>query len=415
VTETRPDETPLPQLPQLSAVEQRVLGVLLEKEVTVPASYPMTVNAVRTGCNQSSSREPVTDYDERVVHETLRGLKARDLVAVTWDDRGRRTLKYVQALVARLDLAPAERALLTVLLLRGAQPPGALKTRTERLHPFTDRDQVEACLQRMAAASPPLVRQLPRRPREQDHRWVHLLGPVEDAEAPATLAAAPAVDRDAVLAEGAEARDARVRAGYGAIAAEYAESLTGELDDLPFERWLLERVAAHAGTDPVVEVGCGPGHVTAYLAEAGADATGLDVTPEMVEEARRRYPDGVYEAGDLRSLMRPVTATGWAAVLGWYSLIHLAASELPAAVEALVRPLRSDGWLVLALHAGSEVRHADTWFDHEVDLDFVLHEPADVVALVTAAGLTDVEWYRRGPVTSRSETSERLYVVARKP
>ncbi|GAA5156578.1 hypothetical protein GCM10023340_44820 [Nocardioides marinquilinus] len=415
MTETRPDETRLPQLPQLSAEEQRVLGVLLEKEVTVPASYPMTVNAVRTGCNQTSSREPVTDYDERVVHETLRGLKSRELVAVTWDDRGRRTLKYVQTLVARLDLAPDERALLTVLLLRGAQPPGALKTRTERLHPFADRDQVDACLQRMAAASPPLVQQQPRRPREQDHRWVHLLGPVEDAEGPAAAAAAPAVDRDAVLAEGPEARDARVRDGYGAIAAEYAASLTGELDDLPFERWLLERVAAHAGTDPVVEVGCGPGHVTAYLAEAGADATGLDVTPEMVEEARRRYPDGVYEVGDLRTLMRPVTATGWAAVLGWYSLIHLAASELPAAVEALVRPLRADGWLVLALHAGSEVRHADTWFEHDVDLDFVLHEPADVVALVTAAGLVDVEWYRRGPVAARGETSERLYVLARKP
>ena len=402
-------------LPVLTAEEQRVLGSLLEKEVTVPASYPMTVGAVRTACNQSSSREPVVDYDERVVHETLRELKHRDLAVVTWDDRGRRTLKYAQTLAVRLDLADDERALLTVLLLRGAQPPGALRSRTERLHPFADRGAVEACLNRMAGRERPLVQQLPRQPREQDARWIHLLGPVDLPATAGAAAAAPAVDRDSVLAEGPAARDAKVRASYGIVAASYADALTAELAGLPFERWLLDRVAAHAGTDPVVEVGCGPGHVTAYLAEAGVDATGIDLTPEMVEEARRRYPDGVYEVGDLRTLMRPVNGSGWAAVLGWYSLIHLAASELPGAVEALVRPLRSDGLLVLAVHAGSEVRHHAAWFEHDVDLDFVFHEPADVVAVAEHAGLVDVEWYRRGPVTSRGELTERLYVVARKP
>ncbi|WP_203047251.1 DUF480 domain-containing protein [Pimelobacter simplex] len=401
-------------LPVLTAEEQRVLGSLLEKEVTVPASYPMTVTAVRTACNQQSSREPVVDYDDDLVHHTLRDLKQRDLVAVTWDDRGRRTLKYVQTIAVRLDLAEDERALLTVLLLRGPQPPGALRTRTERLHAFADRAAVEACLQRLAGREQPLVRVLPKQPREQDARWIHLLGPV-DLPATAPGAAAVAVDRDAVLAGGAEARDAKVRAAYASVAAAYAESLAGELDALPFERWLLDRVAAHAGTDPVVEVGCGPGHVTAHLAEAGVDATGLDLTPEMVEQARERYPDGVYEVGDLRSLMRPVNGSGWAAVLAWYSLIHLAASELPAALEALTRPLSPGGLLVLALHAGAEVRHLDTWFDHEVDLDVVLHDPADVVGLVERAGLVDVEWYRRGPVHARGETTERLYVVARKP
>lgn len=401
-------------LPVLTAEEQRVLGSLLEKEVTVPASYPMTVGAVRTACNQQSSREPVVEYDDDLVHRTLRELKQRDLVAVTWDDRGRRTLKYLQRLAVLLDLAEDERALLTVLLLRGPQPPGALRTRTERLHAFPDRDAVEACLRRLAERETPLVQVLPRQPREQDARWIHLLGPV-DQPASAPGPSAPVVDRDAVLAGGAEARDAKVRAAYAAVATAYADALAGELDALPFERWLLDRVAAHAGTDPVVEVGCGPGHVTAYLAEAGADATGLDLTPEMVAQARERYPDGVYEVGDLRTLMRPVNGSGWAAVLGWYSLIHLAASELPGALDALARPLSPGGLLVLALHAGSEVRHHDTWFDQAVDLDVVLHEPADVVALVERAGLVDVEWYRRGPVLARGETTERLYVVARKP
>ncbi len=135
----------------------------------------------------------------------------------------------------------------------------------------------------------------------------------------------------------------------------------------------------------------------------------------MVAEARRRYPGGTYQVGDLRQLIRPSTHDGWGAVLAWYSLIHLAGSELPAAIAALVRPLRSDGWLVLALHAGAEVRTVTDWFGHEVDLDFVLHDRADIVAVVERAGLVDVEWYHRGAHVARGETTQRLYVLARKP
>lgn len=408
----------LPDLPELTAEEQRVLGSLLEKEVTVPASYPMSVNSVVTACNQASSREPVTSYDETTVHRVLRALKEKDLVAVTWQDSGRRTLKYVQTIAPRHGWPDDERALLTVLLLRGAQAPGALKSRTERLHGFADRQAVEACLERMAAADPPLVAELPRRAREQDNRWLHLLGPVEQATPDPSVAPSGAgADREVVLAAGAEARDAKVRASYGAVAASYAEALTGELLDgqQPFETWLLDRVVAHADGAPVVEVGCGPGHTTAYLAAAGAHATGIDLTPEMVEQARARYPDGRYEVGDLRRLMRPTTAEGWAAVLAWYSLIHLAPSELPGAVESLVRPLATGGWLVVGMHAGSDVRTNATWFGHDIDLDFVFHEPAEVVAVLEGAGLVDVEWYRRGPITARGETTQRQYLIGRKP
>jgi SAM-dependent methyltransferase len=164
----------------------------------------------------------------------------------------------------------------------------------------------------------------------------------------------------------------------------------------------------------VVEVGSGPGHVTAYLARKGVPATGIDLSPAMVAEARRRFPGVSFEVGDLRRLSRPATSAAWAAVLGWYSLIHLGASELPDAVAALARPLAPGGWLVLALHAGAEVRHLGEWFGHAVDLDVVLHEPAAVVGLVEAAGLLDVEWYLRGPVGTRGETTQRLYVIGRK-
>ena len=403
-------------LPVLDPVEQRVLGSLLEKERTVPATYPLTLNALRTACNQTSSRDPVTDYDDATLETTLKALRQRGLVRVVWADTGRRTLKYHQVLAEQLALQPDERALLTVLLLRGPQAPGELRTRTDRLHPFVDRDQVERCLQRMAdgsSGSPPLVRELPRQAGERDRRWTHLLGP--PAPDPGPAPAPDTADRDRVLADGSAARDAKVAAAYGAVASAYADRFAAELDDLPFETWLLGRVAGLAGPYPVADVGCGPGHVTHHLSGLGVDATGVDVVPEMVAEARRRFPEGRYEVGDLRRLMAPPTSSGWGAVLAWYSLIHLAASELPGAMAALTRPLRPGGCLVVAVHAGSEVRHLDTWLGAAVDLDAVLHDPAEVRAAAEQAGLVDAEWYHRGPLRAREETTERFYLLARKP
>ncbi len=403
----------LPALPVLDPVDQRVLGSLLEKQRTVPASYPLSLNALRTACNQSSSREPVVDYDDATVEQVARALKARGLVRIVWADTGRRALKYHQLLDEVLGLPADERALITVLLLRGPQSPGALRVRTERLHDFADRDDVETTLRRMAARENPLVVELDRRPGQQDHRWIHLLGPVETGDA---APPAPVIDRESVLREGDEARTERVRSTFDTIAEPYAAALADELAaDLPFEVWLLDQVAQEVGSHPVVEVGCGPGHVTAHLASAGVAAQGLDLSPGMVKEARRRFPDVTFEVGDLRQLMRPATSDGWGAVLAWYSLIYFAESELPSAVSALARPIRPGGLLVLAMHAGAGVLHADSWFDREIDLDVVLHDPRTVRDAVVAAGLEAVEWYLRGPITTRGETTERLYVLARRP
>jgi hypothetical protein len=397
---------------ELDAVDQRVLGSLMEKQRTVPAGYPMTLNALRTACNQTSSRDPVVDYDEAMLLERMKSLKERGLVRIVWADRGPRTLKYHQLLDERLALQPDERALLTVLLLRGPQAPGELRTRTDRLHPFADREAVEAVLRRLAALPTPLVHELERRPGQQDRRWVHLLGPVE-AEAAAPVAASE-VDRESVLAEGRAARDAKVRATYDAVATAYADRLAAELDRKPFDRWLLGRVADLAGAAPVVDVGTGPGHVAAYLAAAGADATGVDLSPAMVEEARRRFPQLTFTVGDLTDLLRPPAAAGWGGITAWYALVHLAGSELAPAVASLGRVLAPGGWLAVALHAGNEVHHADELMDEPVDVDFVLHDPAAVVAAFRAAGLADVEWYVRGPLDGEVET-ERLYVLGRRP
>lgn len=394
------------ELPVLSAVDQRILGCLLEKERTVPASYPMTLNSLRTACNQSSSRDPVVAYDEALVEQACRDLKERGLVRIVWADRGPRTLKYHQVLAELLELAEDERALLTVLLLRGPQAAGELRTRTERLHAFPDRGDVEATLERMAAAPAPLVRVLPRRAGERDPRWTHLLG-----EGPVTAAAAvePAAQPQIDLAT----RDERVRSSYDQVAGSYAAAVVDELDGLPFERWLLDRAVRLADGAPVVEVGSGPGHITAFLADHGAAATGLDLSPVMVEQARARFPQASYDVGDLRRLMRPASADGWGAVLAWYSLVHTTPAETPDVLASLVRPLRPGGWLVYAGHAGTGVVHRDDMFDEPVDLDFVLQEPTAVAAMFERAGLVDVEWYRRSPVTARGETTERAYVLGR--
>jgi uncharacterized protein YceH (UPF0502 family) len=397
----------------LDAVDQRILGSLLEKQRTVPASYPLTLNALRTACNQTSSRDPVVDYDDATLQAALKSLKERGLVRVVWADRGPRTLKYHQLLDERLALQPDERALVTVLLLRGPQAPGELKSRTERLYPFGDRGEVESVLRRLASLPTQLARELERRPGQQDRRWVHLLGPVP-LDSPAATPE-PAVDREAVLAAGRTARDAKVRAAYDALAPAYAEHLLDELEHKPFDRWLLDRVAGLAGDGPVIDVGTGPGHVAAHLAAAGVDVTGVDLSPEMVAEARRRFPHLAFEVGDLHDLLRPPAASGWGAVTAWYALVHLAGSELAPAVAALARVLSPGGWLALALHLGDEVHHADALWEQPVDLDFVLHDRAEVLAAVSEAGLTEVEWYHRGPIADVEVGTERLYVLARRP
>ena len=391
----------------LDAREQRVLGSLLEKQTTVPASYPMTINAVRTACNQTSSRDPIADYTEQEVDETLRGLKKRDLVRFVWTS-GSRTVKYAQSLDQAIDLDEAERALLTVLLLRGPQTPGELRNRTERMYVFPDRSATESVLRAMAERQ--LVHELELRPREQDRRWVHLLGPLPTGEPLPQLA----IDRDAALAHGAQARDESVQRTYDVVADTYAERYDDELSHKPFDTWLLDRIAAEA-TGPIADVGTGPGQIAAHLAARGADVTGIDSSPGMIAEAKVRHPGVSFEVGDLRRLLRPRTAAGWSAITSWYALVHLTESELPAAISALGATLVRGGILALSTHMGPETRHVTDLLGHIVDVDFVLHDPDVVLAAVTAAGLEVSEWYVRSPIPEVESETSRLYVLARKP
>src|SRR4051812_40773461 len=150
----------------------------MEKQTTVPASYPLSGNALRTACNQTSNRDPVVDLDQQTVDRTARGLKERGLLRIVWSDVGRRTLKYHQILDERLGLAPDERAILTVLLLRGPQAPGERRPRRDGLFASAAGGEVGAGRGRRGERPEPLVQQLERQPGQQARRWVHLLGPV---------------------------------------------------------------------------------------------------------------------------------------------------------------------------------------------------------------------------------------------
>lgn len=159
----------------LNPVEARVLGSLLEKERTVPATYPLTMAALLTACNQATSRDPVMELAEADVEGAIESLKAMHLVRRVLPSHGSRVVKYRQVADEVLALDSAQRAVVTLLLLRGPQTPMELRARAERLHPFTDAEAVERTLAEMAGWGTPLVHLLPRRPGQREARWVHLL------------------------------------------------------------------------------------------------------------------------------------------------------------------------------------------------------------------------------------------------
>lgn len=395
-------------LPLLDALDQRILGALMEKQVTVPATYPLTLNALRTACNQANSRDPVTAYDDATLEWGAKSLKERGLLRIVWADRGPRTLKYHQVLTEEVDLDVAEAAILTVMLLRGPQAPGELKTRCERQHAFTDRHAVEAVLARMSERG--LVRQLPREHGQRDARWVHLMGSQAQATGEESV---PEADP---LAGGPEARDDRVRRTYGLVAQGYADDHRNPFDDLPLDRMLLDRVAHEAGNRPIADVGTGSGAAAGYLHERGVTVRGFDLTPEMVEQARAAVPGVEFAVGDLRRLLKPVDADGWGAITAWYSLIHLAPAELPEAVVALARTLASRGVLALAVQTGATHRHlTEAWGRDDLDLTMVRHRPEAVAAALAGAGLIEVELITRTRQEWRGEQTDRLYALGRKP
>ncbi len=201
----------------LSAEQARIIGVLLEKERTTPADYPMTANAITRASNQTTSRSPVVDYDESMVQRELDGLKRAGLVRFVHSQSNRST-KFRHVVDEAWGLGDDELAVVCLLLLRGAQTAGELRTRSERLHPFDSPERVEATLSALAAREAPLVLQLERAPGQKDRRWVQL------------LMGSPSPEELAVLAEGRPAASRRSGADEALVAR--VEALETEVAEL---------------------------------------------------------------------------------------------------------------------------------------------------------------------------------------
>jgi uncharacterized protein YceH (UPF0502 family) len=162
---------------ELSELEARVIGCLLEKEITTPEQYPLSLNALTLACNQKSSREPMLALSEIQVQTVIDELNKKRLISEQ-SGFGSRVVKYKHRFCntefSELQLSAAEVAIVCLLLLRGAQSPGELRTRSQRLHDFSDTHAVEACLQHMAIKNPPLVQQLEREPNKRECRYIQL-------------------------------------------------------------------------------------------------------------------------------------------------------------------------------------------------------------------------------------------------
>ena len=232
----------MPDHPVLDPVEQRVLGALLEKQRAVPDTYPLSLNALRAACNQSTSRDPVVSYDETTIVDALGRLRDRELVRFVKPTMVR-VVKYHQRLEEHLGLDAEQAALITVLLLRGAQTAGELRPRTERLLPFP-----------IARRSKAFSGRWPPRTRRWCESWNANPGNTTAAgcicsarTSPRHAEPVPPVDREQVLSGGAAARDRKVAAEYDRLAEQYADALGDELDGKSFDRWLLARIAGEAG------------------------------------------------------------------------------------------------------------------------------------------------------------------------
>lgn len=190
----------------LTASEARALGALIEKEITTPEYYPLTMNALINACNQRSNREPVMNLDEDDTRQALHGLENKQLAGRARSADGRVT-KYEHWLGEAFNFTRAETALMCVLLLRGPQTPGELRGRTERMHRFDEISDVLAGLQKLVEREPALVAVLPRQPGTKEARYAHLLsGPVESMAAgmtasPSTRSAENGADGDERIAQ----------------------------------------------------------------------------------------------------------------------------------------------------------------------------------------------------------------------
>ncbi|WP_207926628.1 class I SAM-dependent DNA methyltransferase [Actinocrispum wychmicini] len=203
-----------------------------------------------------------------------------------------------------------------------------------------------------------------------------------------------------------------VRGSYDTVAEEYLARLRDELAGKPLDRALLTAVLEQ--TEPggvVADLGCGPGHVAAWLTEQGATTVGVDLSPGMVAAGRAGFPSVEFRVGDLVAL--PANDGEFAAAVALYSIIHVGPDELAGVFEEVRRVLRPSGLFLVSFHVGDEVRHLDEWWGHDVDVDFRFLDPEHIVDLLESTGFSIEMRMQRTNYAHEVET-QRAYILSRR-
>lgn len=201
---------------------------------------------------------------------------------------------------------------------------------------------------------------------------------------------------------------------YDLVADEYVRRIFDELQHKPLDRQLLDRFAESVrGVGPACDMGCGPGHIARYLHQHGVQICGIDLSPAMVDQARRLTPGVEFRQGDMMALDAPDGA--WAGIAGFYSIIHIPRSDMARALGELQRVLRPGGLLLLAFHIGDDTKHLDDWWGHQVSVDFYSFRSAEMAAFLAEAGFEIEEIIEREPYPDVEHQSRRSYIFSRRP
>ena len=204
-----------------------------------------------------------------------------------------------------------------------------------------------------------------------------------------------------------------IRESYDRLAEEYTRRIADELQHKPLDRELLDRFAKETrGRGDVCDMGCGPGHVARYLRDAGASVFGLDLSPGMLEQARKLNPDISFREGNMLALDIPDGTL--AGVTAFYAIVNIPRKSVPLVLSEIRRVLQSSGLLLLAFHTGNEVLHEEELWGQRISMDFLLFQPLEIGLELEKAGFNIEEIVEREPYPDVEYPSRRAYIFARK-
>jgi SAM-dependent methyltransferase len=206
-----------------------------------------------------------------------------------------------------------------------------------------------------------------------------------------------------------------IQTSYDRVAQEYARHYFDELEHKPFDRELLDRLVQGVnGSGPICDLGCGPGQIARYLHRHGAKASGIDLSEEMVKQARRFNPEIEFQPGNMLAL-DDIPDDQFGGIAAFYSIIHIARPEVPRALQEIMRVLRPAGVLLLAFHVGQEIIHREEWWGEKVSVDFIFYEAVEMKEFLRGVGFEKIEAFEREPYEEVEYPSRRAYIFARKP